>query len=260
MSDPVEVTVADGVAGLRFARPERMNVIDQELAEAFETAVSAVLGDPAVRVVVLSGAGRCFMAGGDLAAFRASDDRPGLARAIIAPMHRGLLALAEAPQIVVAAIHGPVAGAGMSVALAADLCLAAEGTSLTLAYPRVAVPADCGATHALVRLVGLRRAMELALLSPVVPADEALALGLVGRVVPADALATEAEKLARRIAGGAPLALGRLKRLLRQAGDTPLAAQLDAEADGFSACAATEDFAEALEAFFDRRGPAFTGR
>jgi 2-(1,2-epoxy-1,2-dihydrophenyl)acetyl-CoA isomerase len=260
MSLPVSVTVGDGIAALRFERPERMNVIDVEMAQGFEAAVGRALDDTEVRVITLSGAGRCFMAGGDLGALRAADDKPQMARDIIGPVHRTLVALSESPKVSIAAIHGPVAGAGMSLAMATDLCLAAEGTTLTLAYPKVAVPADCGATWALVRLVGLRRAMELALLSPTIAAADAQAIGLVNRVVPSEVLEAETAGLARKLAAGAPLALGLLKALLRQSLDTPLPGQLDAEEEGFVACAATQDFAEALEAFFGRRAPVFCGR
>lgn len=259
MTNPVSLHVADGIAALRFERGDRMNVIDQSMAETFRDALMRALGDASVRVVTLSGAGRSFMAGGDLAAFQTSDNRPDTAHAIIGPMHAALKALEAAPQISIAAIHGPVAGAGMSLALATDLCLAAEGTTLTLAYPKMAVPADCGATHALVRLVGLRKALEIALLSDPVAADQALALGLVNRVVAAAALKDETERLARRIASGAPLALGQLKALLRQAPVTGLAPQLDAEERAFAALTETADFTEALEAFFARRAPVFAG-
>jgi 2-(1,2-epoxy-1,2-dihydrophenyl)acetyl-CoA isomerase len=259
MRGPVSLTIEEGIAHLRFQRGERMNVIDVEMAEAFEAAVGTAVDTPEVRVVTLSGAGRCFMAGGDLAAFRDSVDRPATARAIIKPVHRALLRLEAARQPSIAAIQGPVAGAGMALALAADLCLAAEGSSLTLAYPRVGAPADCGVTHALTRLVGLRKALEIALLSDPVPADEAARLGLVTRVVSADRLEDEMMALARRLASGAPLALARLRQLLRQAPVSSLADQLYAEEEGFAACASSADFAEALDAFFARRPPVFTG-
>lgn len=260
MSDPVSLHVTDGIAALRFERGERLNVIDQEMAEAFCDTVLRALAVDTVRVLTLSGAGRSFMAGGDLAAFRTSDDRAATARAIIGPMHLALKAMEAAPQITIAAIHGAVAGAGMSLALSTDLCLAAEGTTLTLAYPKVAVPADCGATHALARLVGLRKALEIALLSDALPAEEAAALGLVNRVVPAGSLADETTSLARRIANGAPLALGQLKALLRQAPVTGFAQQLDAEEAAFASLTQTADFDEALKAFFTRRRPVFAGR
>ena len=260
MTDAVRFTIEDGVAELRFDRPDRLNTVDVEMAEAFAAAVERAVADPDVRAILLSGAGRAFMAGGDLASFRAAVARAAVARAIIGPMHAGLRRLADAPQVSIAAVHGAVAGAGMSLALGADLCIAAEGTVLNLAYLKVAAPADCGATWALPRLVGLRRAMEIALLSDDIGSEEALALGLINRVVPADALAGESLRLARRLAAGPGVAQGRLKALLRASLSTPLPEQLDAEEEAFAACAGTEDFGEALEAFFGRRRPDFVGR
>lgn len=255
----VRLETGDRIAYIRFNRPDRMNVIDVEMAEAFSAAVDQAVSHADTRAIILSGEGRCFMAGGDLAAFRQSGDRSALARAIIAPMHRAIERLAAAPQITIAAIHGPVAGAGMSLALAADFCVAAAGTTLNLAYQKVGAPADCGATWTLPRLVGLRRAMEIALLSGTIPADEALALGIVNRVVAADALGSEAAALASRLAQGPGLAQARLKRLMRDSLGATLEDQLAAEEDAFADCALTDDFGEALDAFFSRRAPAFTG-
>jgi 2-(1,2-epoxy-1,2-dihydrophenyl)acetyl-CoA isomerase len=260
MSSPVSLRIEDGIAALRFERGSQLNVIGVEMAEAFRDATRQALQDPSVRVVTLSGEGRCFMAGGDLAAFRASDDRQATAHAIIGPMHNALKALEAAPQVTIAAIHGAVAGAGVSLALATDLCIAAEGTTLTFAYSRVAVPGDCGMTNALTRLVGPRKALEIALLSEPLPTETALALGLLNRVVPATALAEETHALACRIARGAPLATGQIKHLVRAAPLTDHARQLDAEQAAFAAAAGTEDFHEALEAFFARRPAAYTGR
>lgn len=259
MTAPVLYEVADGIARLRFNRPDALNALDQAMAEAFIVAVREVLGDPSVRVVVLSGEGRGFVAGGDIAAFRASDDRAELAGAIIPPFHAALEALAVAPVVVICMVHGAVAGAGMSIAAMADLTIAAEDANFTMAYAKVAAPPDCGGSWALPRLVGLRRALELALLSPVIDAAEAHRIGLVNRVVARDALEAETLALARRLVGSAPLAVAQTKRLMRAAFSNDLATQLAAEQAAFTACAATQDFNEALDAFFQKRRPVFTG-
>lgn len=258
MSAPIAVSVVDGVAELRFSRADRMNVLDVETAQAFDTASAEILADPDVRAVLLSGEGRSFMAGGDLAFFRDADDRAAALRAVIDPTHAALKRLAAAPQITLAAIQGPVAGGGMSVALATDLCIAAESTTLTYAYSRVAAPADCGISWTLPRLVGHRRALDIALSSEPIAAAEALALGLVTRVVPEAELLEAARAMARRLAEGPPLAQARIKALMGDA--TAFAAQLDAEREAFAACAATQDFEEALSAFFGKRAPHFAGR
>ena len=181
MSASVATSVAGRVAEISFTRPERLNALDLETAQAFDAASAAVLSTPDVRVVLIRGEGRSFMVGGDLAFLRNAEDRPAALRAVIDPTHAALKRLAAAPQITLAAIQGSVAGAGMSIALAADLCIAAEGTTLNYAYSRVAAPGDCGITWSLPRLAGYRRALEIALLSEPIGAAEALALGLVNR-------------------------------------------------------------------------------
>mgnify|MGYP002622210113 CR=1 FL=1 len=153
-----------------------------------------------------------------------------------------------------------VAGAGVSIATNLDLAIAAQDTVFNLAYARIGASPDCGASFSLPRLVGLRRALEIALLSEDIGAAEALALGLVNRVVPAAELEAETARLAARLAAGAPAAQGRIKRLMRQSLERDLQTQLDAEARAFAECAATEDFAGAVAAFLERRAPHFNGR
>lgn len=260
-SEPIVVSAEHGVAEIRFNRPQAMNVIDVPMAEAFAAAAASVVGDEAVRVVVLSGEGRAFMAGGDLASFKAAGKAaPQVARAIIGPMNAGLLALSESPKPTIASVHGAVAGAGMSLAMFADLAIAADDARFNLAYVKVATNPDCGGSWRLVQLVGVRRAMEIALLSDPIGAAEALALGLVNRVVPATELREATATLARRLAAGPPRASGQIKRLISQAPTTSLADQLTAELEGFAGCAATEDFHEAIDAFLGKRSPVFTGR
>jgi 2-(1,2-epoxy-1,2-dihydrophenyl)acetyl-CoA isomerase len=189
--------------------------------------------------------------------------REGRAAAIvdlIEPVHRALKLLAASPVVTLAALQGPIAGAGMSLALGTDLAIAGEGARFSMAYVRLGTTPDTGGTWALARLVGHRRAMEIALLNPVLTAGEALALGLVNRVVPDPDLAAEAEALARRLAAGPRAAQARTKALLRRAPDTSLADQLDAERDAFLDCAADPDFDEGLAAFRERRAPKFRSR
>jgi 2-(1,2-epoxy-1,2-dihydrophenyl)acetyl-CoA isomerase len=251
------------VAHIRFARPAALNAIDLELAEAFRDAVAAV--PPTAGALVLSGEGRGFMAGGDVQAMRAAgEDAPALTARIIDAMHPAILALAALPCPVIASVQGPAAGAGLSLALGADLLIAAEDARFTLGYLGIGAPPDCGGSHALLRHLGLRRAMGFALLGETLDANAALALGLAHRVVRRDALEAETAKLAQRLAAGPRGAIAATKRLLRAAAETPLAAQLDAEREAFLASAATPDFREGVAAFLERRAPRFgdneTGR
>lgn len=250
----------DGVAEIRFNRPERLNVLDVESARGFHDAVDRALGDPAVRVIVVAAEGNAFVAGGDLAHFRTSTDKRAAAFDLIDPIHSALKRLAQSPAITLASLKGAVAGGGMSIALSLDLAIAADNCRFNLAYAAIGASPDCGGSWALPRLVGLRRAMEIALLCETVRSEEALRLGLVNRVVPADDLAGETEALARRLAQGAPIAMGRIKSLLRSSWDRPFEAQLDAEGESFGVCALTEDFSGAVDAFFEKRKPQFHGR
>ena len=245
----------DGIAHIRFNRPAALNAIDVPMARAFFDGCRRIAADAEVRVVVLSGEGRAFMAGGDIAAMR--DDPQAVAKDLIAGMHGGIEILAGLPVPVIASVHGVVAGGGLGLALVCDLGIAAEGTRFNLAYPRLGASSDCATSWALPRLLGLRKALEIALLSEPVDAHEALRLGLVNRVVPADQLVQQTLAMARKLAEGPREALGRMKRLIRESAQRNLRGQLDAEAESFLVCAGTPDFAEGLKAFMEKRAPRF---
>lgn len=238
------------IARITFNRPARMNTLDQATAQAFAEAVADAVNDTAIRVIILSGTGRAFMAGGDLAAMQSGGDPQTALRGIVDPVHAAMKLLATAPQIVIAAIHGPVAGAGMSIALAADLCIAGESTVMTYAYSKIGGVADCGITWTLPRIVGHRRALEIALFSPAIPAAEAKELGLINRIVPDDGLHDEVDAVARQILAGPPEAFAAIKRLMQQSSQQDFTQMLDAEGDAFVAAAGLPYFSAALEAFF----------
>ena len=248
---PLLVERSGAVAHLRFNRPDVLNALDVDLAHALLEACQSLAGDGAVRVVVLSGNGRAFMAGGDLAAMRTAP--VAVADALIRPAHQAMQLLAEMPKPVLASVHGAAAGAGLSLMLGADLAIAAEGTRFSFAYTDIATSCDGGASWALPRLVGLRKALEIALLAEPFDAAEALRLGLVNRVVALERLAEATLELAERLAGQAPHALANLKRLLRSALQQSLAEQLQAEHQGFLDCAARPEFVTAIDAFYARR-------
>ncbi|WP_043114942.1 enoyl-CoA hydratase/isomerase family protein, partial [Pseudacidovorax intermedius] len=179
---------------------------------------------------------------------------------LIGPLHEALQLLATLDLPVVAQVHGVAAGAGLSLMLQADFVLAAKGTRFNLAYVNIGASCDVGASWALPRWVGLRRALEIALLGDMLDTEAAERMGLINRVVEADALPAEALALAQRLAAGPTRALGQLRRLLRGSVERDLPAQLAAEEEAFQACAATADFREGVDAFFARRKPAFQGR
>jgi 2-(1,2-epoxy-1,2-dihydrophenyl)acetyl-CoA isomerase len=258
MSGTVLYSVADGVATITLNRPQVMNALDPEMIRGLRAASEKAEQDAAARVVVLRGEGPAFLAGGDVTLFHArSPDLADLIRAGATDLHHAILALRRAPRPVLASVHGAVAGAGMSLMLAADLAIATEDAKFTMAYSRIGASPDGGSTWALPRLVGYRKALELMLLSETFDAREALRLGLVNWTCGAGRLAEETSGIARRLAQGATIAFGEIKRLAQQ--DQALAAQLDAEVQAFVRCAGTRDFAEGVAAFLEKRKPLFKG-
>jgi 2-(1,2-epoxy-1,2-dihydrophenyl)acetyl-CoA isomerase len=258
--DPVRLEREGNVARIIFARPDILNAIDGTFAEALLRICKTLHSDRSFRVITISGDGRAFMAGGDVGALR--DPTVGISERVlrvIDPLHKALSILADIDKPVLAVVHGAVAGAGVSIMLAADLAIAADNTVFTLAYSRLGTSLDGGASWMLPRVVGLRKALELALLSETIDANEAYRLALVNRVVPLANLQNEAEALARRLADGPTFAYGRIKGLLGKSFASSLTDQLRDETQAFLACAATSDFDEGTKAFLEKRSPRFSG-
>jgi len=255
---PLLVTRQDAIATLLFNRPEAMNALDVPTARALLAAMQDIAQDTSVRAVLLKGAGRAFVAGGDLATLQA-DPVQGAAD-LLAPLNQALLLLQGLNAPVIAQVHGAAAGAGLSLMLMCDFVLAAEGTKFNLAYINLGTSCDVGASWALPRLVGLRQALEIAMLGETFGADEALRLGLINRVLPAAELEAAAQAFAERLAGGPTLAYGHMRRLLRAGLDNDLATQLQAEAQAFDACAHSADLREGITAFLAKRKPLFNGK
>lgn len=261
MSRQVLLAIENAVATITLNRPEVMNAMDGEMMLALREVTERVQDDESVRAVLLRGEGPAFLAGGDVAMLHAHlAQLPEMIVRVGREMHFAFLALRRMGKPVVASVHGAVAGAGVSLMAAADLAIAAHDTKFTLAYSRIGTSPDGGATNFLPRLVGYKKAMEMALLSDIFDAETARALGLVNWVVPAEQLAAETAKIMRRLAGGPTFAYARTKALINQSFDTCLEAQLEAELQGFARCARTADLAEGLAAFLEKRKPVFTGK
>ncbi|MBS0467395.1 MAG: enoyl-CoA hydratase/isomerase family protein [Proteobacteria bacterium] len=255
---PLIVTRHGAIVTLQFNRPEALNALDLSMAQALLQAVQSIATDASVRAVLLKGSGRAFIAGGDLATLHA-DPIQG-ARDLLAPLNQALELLLQMDAPVIAQVHGAAAGAGLSLMLMCDFVLAAEGAKFNLAYINLGTNCDLGGSWALPRLVGLRQALEIAMLGENFNADEALRLGLINRVLPAADLEAAAQALAERLAQGPTKAYGQMRRLLRTSFERDLPAQLAAEAKGFITCAHSADMREGLQAFLDKRKPNFTGQ
>ena len=251
-STVLSIDMAGHVATITFNRPEAYNALDVELAVAFRDACRRLAEDPDVRVILLRGAGRAFMAGGDLNAMRESPVEA--LNQLIPPVHEAVDLLTSMPKPVVAMVHGAAAGAGLSIALAADFVLAADSARLSFAYSDIAASGDGGISWSLPRLVGLRKALHIAMLGQPISAEQALQWGLISEVVAAAELAARADSLAIQLAGRHTHALGQIKRLMRSSFEQPLSEQLQREHAAFVDCARQPDFTQAVEGFFARRG------
>jgi len=246
------------VAHLRFNRPEALNALDVPMTAAFHAACAEIDADPAVRVLVIAGEGRAFLAGGDVAAMAAG--AMATAQDLIREMHGAITVLNRMRVPVIAQVHGAAAGAAIGVLMASDLVAAAEGSKFSLACPAIGASADSSSTWGLPRTMGLRNALRFALLGETFDAAQACEMGLVSAVFPTAELAPAVGRWASRIATSAPLALASIKRLLRSSLDHPLAQHLELEAAAFLACAGTDDFAEGAAAFLAKRAARFEGR
>lgn len=261
MSDsPVLVSTDAGVTTLTLNRPRALNALNRELTLALRQAVYAAEHDTAVRCVVIRG-GEHFMAGGDLKHFSellANYSREEIRthfEGFIHEVHGMILSLRRMPKPVLASVSGAAAGFGLSLMMACDLALAADNAYFTLAYTLIGTSPDGGSTYALPRLVGTKKAMEIALLGERFDAATAERLGLVNRVIPTAALEQETRKLAARLAAGPTAVYGRTKALINRSLEATLEGQLQREAEAFAQSASEPAFAEGLRAFLEKRKP-----
>jgi len=250
--------VADRVATITLDRADALNALTVPLKEELLAALARVGADPAIGAVVLTGAGRAFCAGQDLR----ERLEPGAAPLEVEIRERYnpiILAMRRLEKPIVGAINGIAAGAGASLAFACDVRIAAEGASFLLAFARVGLVPDSGATWLLPRLVGAAKAAELALTGEALSAADAERLGLVARVVPAESVVTEAQAVAARLGSMAPRAVALTKRALESSWTASLEDQLELEAELQGIAGATTDHAEGIAAFMEKRPPRFTG-
>jgi 2-(1,2-epoxy-1,2-dihydrophenyl)acetyl-CoA isomerase len=259
MTEPlVRIDISGGIANIRLNRPDRLNALDFALAEALLAAITQAEHDLSVKAVTLTGAGRAFMAGGDVSVFhKAGENAPQEVGKLIELFHQIVRRIRRMKPPVICGVQGAVAGGGLGLAVACDIVIAASDASFVPAYTRLGTSPDGGTTWSITRLIGQRRALEWLMLGNTMNAEAAAAVGLINRIVPTEKLAEEIEALAQRVAAGPAFAFASVKRLVYQATGASFDEQLEAERDAFVAAAGTKDFREGVAAFFERRPAKF---
>jgi enoyl-CoA hydratase/carnithine racemase len=255
--------VKDGIATLTLNRPDRLNALGGTLRDDLHDAIARSAADSDVRVMIITGAGKGFCAGGDVKAMNEAKEgkreRPFIEK--IAPgRDRTLLAMRDAPQPILAAVNGAAAGAGMNLALACDLRLASTAAKFSQAFVKRGLHPDWGGTYFLPRVVGTAKAAELIFTGAQIDAAEALRLGIVSQVVAPEELLPAAHALARTIAAGPPIAIRLAKRGIHRNAEADLRSALEYETFAQNACFETDDAREGIRAFVEKRPPVFRGR
>ena len=255
-------TVTDRVATLTLNRPDRLNALSTSIMDGLLEALPRLGADPAIAVVVLTGAGRGFCAGGDVKSMAEGSSQMGVQDAVQRLRSRMEVSrlLHEIPKPTIAMVNGPAAGAGLAMALACDLRIAAESARFITAFVKVGFSGDFGGSYFLSKLIGTGRARELYYSGEPLDAKQALALGVVNKVVPDSELLETTMAYARRIAAGPSIALGLMKKNLNAAESGTLSELLDLEALHQIQTGRTEDHKEAARAFVEKRAPVFKGR
>lgn len=251
-----------GIATLVLNRPDKLNALDAELPTALNAALARIAEDESVRVVVLTGAGRAFCAGGDLGAIGKGRERNQTEELgpILRSGMQAVLAMRMMPQPVIAAVNGAAAGAGMNIALAADMRVAADTATFGQNFSRVGLFPDYGGTYFLPELVGPSIAAEMFYAGEMIDAQTALRLGIVNRVVPFAQLEAETKSMAQKIAQGPPIAIRAVKKILFGAQKQALIDALEKEVEQQMKSFHSEDCSEGIRAFFEKRAPKFQGK
>ena len=253
-------SVCDGVAKVTLNRPAQFNALNLGMARELYDAAIACGEDPAVRAVVITGAGKAFFAGGDLASFHeAGDRRAALIREMTSAFHGAIARFNSIDAPVIAAVNGVAAGAGFSMMLSCDLAIAARSAKFSMAYTKAGLTPDGSSTYFLARTVGLRRAQELTLTNRTLTADEALDWGLLTRVVDDAVFGESVDQLAQEIAKGPTRSFGAAKRLIRKGFDESLETQMENETGEIAAASVRRDGREGVDAFLGKRAPVFHG-
>ncbi len=254
--------VKDGIATITINRPDSFNALNTQMAEDLNNVIIDCEIDDAVRAVVITGQGKVFCSGGDVKSMHESleGDTQRFFKHLVLPFHAFVSGVARLEKPVLGAINGVAAGAGFSMVMCCDMAIASDQARFTVAYTRIGVVPDGGSTYFLSRLLGARRALELIYTNRFLNAEEALQLGIVSRVVPEAEFPAAVAALARELADGPTVALGKAKRLVYMGLEESLETQLETERALISSITKTEDAIEGVKAFVEKRQPKFKGR
>jgi len=259
--DTIKFDIAASVATLTLNRPERLNAFSDAMHLDIRAALDAMDKDKTVRCLVVTGAGRGFCAGADLSQPAMASDGPRDIGLTLEKNYNPLiLRLRDLPLPTIAAVNGPAAGAGMSLALACDIAIAARSASFLQAFCNIGLVPDAGSTYFLPRLIGRQRAAGMALLGEKLPAETAAEWGLIWKCVDDEKFQAEVAALAAKLANGPTKGFGLIKRALRDSWDHDIREQLDLERRLQTEAGGTKDFAEGVAAFLQKRPPRFQGR
>ncbi len=261
MHKNLTLEVSDNVATVTLNRPAMANSIDLLTGRELMDVAIVCDEDPAVRAVLITGAGSMFCAGGDVKAFSSVGERvPALLKELTSYLHSAVSRFARMDAPVVAAVNGTAAGAGMSLVCACDFAIAAESAKFTMAYTGIGFVPDGSSTYFLPRLVGTRRALDLMLTNRALSAEEAVEWGLINKTTPDEQVLGEARELALQLAQGPTRSFGTVKRLLLASLGESLETQMESESRGIASAAASADGREGVAAFLEKRKPEFKGR
>jgi 2-(1,2-epoxy-1,2-dihydrophenyl)acetyl-CoA isomerase len=254
----INTTTHDHIQIISLNRPEAYNALDITLLKQLTLALE-LASKPTIRAVLLRGEGKAFCSGGDIKSFKQELEKGFISLEMPQLLHRCITQIRELAKPVIASVQGACAGAGMSLALACDLTIAAEDTYFTLAYSNLGLSADGGSTYFLPRLLGIKKALELYFLSPRINAEEALSLGLINQIIPNLDLENYSISFAKKLALGPTLAFAKTKALINKSSEHNLNTQLDLETLGVAEISKTQDFKEGVNAFNEKRMPRFLG-
>lgn len=260
MTDTLLFSVANNIATISFNRPDAMNTFNKAMADELEALTEQVRLDSSIRAVCLNGAGKLFMAGGDIRFFYEQiNTMPSGVMKIVRTLNASIINLMRMPKPVLASVHGSVAGVGVSLMMACDLVIAAADTKFTTSYSGIGVSPDGGVSFNLPRIVGTKKAMEWLLLSEQFTADEAKEYGLINWITPPESLPEATERLLKKLAQGPTHSYSQIKRLVNVAWQNNLEAQLEQEGISFESCSMTNDFKSGVSGFVLKRKPDFQG-